>query len=66
MNEGDGDSPTSRNWPGKIGWLPKTASAGVKGASARHWVRSPSITQGKWCNQSADAALARKLFFNRR
>ena len=60
MKDGDGFSGESRNWPGRRGWEPKTASAGEKLDSSLQAVRIPKRTQGKCFTQSGPAALARR------
>ncbi len=62
-NDSNGGSGDGRNWPGKISWKPK-----IDSGWGNFWIMSPRwpytpITQGRWVNQSASAALARMASF---
>ncbi len=65
-NSSSGGSPTCKNWPGRSGWQPITASAGDKPPSKGTADLTPSKTHGRWHSQSALAILARKESYNRR
>ncbi len=63
-NDGYGGSGVDRNWPGKTGCAPNTASAGEKAVSSLQADRIPSMTQGRWASHSAPAARARRASFS--
>jgi hypothetical protein len=65
-NVGDGGSGELRNWPGRTGCAPKTASAGENCEFSLHADLMPSRTHGKWAYQSAPAAQARNASLRRR